>query len=666
MRATPTLLLLSLTSLATAAQQAPWGPPSTAAQQIRQTAAADVTPESSKVKTAAGESAAEVPKLSPIAQLPEAVPSEFSDFRQSTMVAPYQERAGQLLDDDVDAMQGVKDFPMHYQPWWSQEMRQQQRERYRPLEISLEQVILSALSHSPRVRALRIDPTIRRKSVEIEEAGFDWLSFAEMKWDDLSDPVGNTLTTGGSPRFRDHNWSLEAGLRRRTRSGAELEISKQVGWQDNNSDFFVPAPQGTSRLAVSFTQPLLRQRGTFYNESRIVLARIDAELSDSETLVKLQDHLVDVSQAYWELFRARASLLQKRKLLHRASEVLQRLEGRREVDVLERQILRARAAVASRRSEIARAAASVRNAESRLRLLVNDPALVSGTPLELLPADVPLCDKVEYSTPDTVSVGLLTRPDIAQAIREIRAQCVRLGVTKAEMLPKLDLVLSSYLAGLEGRGDIFESTRNWFQEGEPGYSIGFNFEYPLGNRAARAQYEQQQFRLRKAMHDFRNTVETGITEIELAVREARTSHAEMLSRYQAMRAAESEAIYLGERWRQLPGDDRTTAELLEDLLDAQGRVAIEEAAFETARMYYMLALVDIKRSTGTLLASEQGGSLLRQHGQLTAPVPAPADAPPPADPGTETTMRATSVPDGITVVPAPPSDDMPMTSGAQD
>ena len=137
-----------------------------------------------------------------------------------------------------------------------------------------------------------------------------------------------------------------------------------------------------------------------------------------------------------------------------------------------------------------------------------------------IPADEPLCDNMVYSTPETVTVGLMTRPDIAEAIREIRAQSVRLGVSKQEVLPKLDLILSSYLAGLQDDGDIWGAKQQWFEEGEPGYSIGLSFEYPLGNRAAKALVEQQQFRLRKAMFEFRNTVESGITEVELAVREA--------------------------------------------------------------------------------------------------------------------------------------------------
>lgn len=541
-----------------------------------------------------------------------------ADGTQSEMVDAYLGRVAQMQDDDPE-LHSLSQLPADYAPWWRSQQFKALRPGYTPMEVTLESIIMSALSHSPRVQAIRVEPTINQKSVAIESAQFDWLAFAETKWDDLSDPVGNELTTGGSPQFRDNQFSFQGGLRKRTQQGGEWEISEQVGWQNNNSRFFVPSPQGTSRFEISFTQPLLRQRGVFYNTSRIVQAKLDTRISDSEAFAAIQDHLVEVATAYWELHRARATFLQKQRLLKLATEIQNRIEGRIGVDALKRQILRARAAVATRRAEIARAAASVKNAEARLRLLVNDPVLLNGSRLELVPSDLPESKNLVYSTADTVTVGLMTRPDIARAIRRIRLQSVRLGVTRNEILPRLDLVLSSYLAGLKSRGDIWGSARQRVEEGEPGYSVGFNFEIPLGNRAARANMEQQQFRLKKAMYEFKDIVETSITEIELAVREARTSHTEMLSRYQSMQAAESETKYLGDRWKQLPGQDRSTSELLEDLLDAQERLAGQEAEFETARRNYMLALTEIKRATGTLLASGDGQSRLGQHSSLSAP-----------------------------------------------
>jgi outer membrane protein TolC len=94
-------------------------------------------------------------------------------------------------------------------------------------------------------------------------------------------------------------------------------------------------------------------------------------------------------------------------------------------------------------------------------------------------------------------------------------------------------------------------------------------------------------------------------EVEIAVREVHTSYRETQSKYVAMRAADTEVSYLFERWRLLPGDDRSASFLLEDLLDAQNRLAAEEFGFAEAQFAYTVALAELNRVTGTLLKREQ-------------------------------------------------------------
>ena len=121
----------------------------------------------------------------------------------------------------------------------------------------------------------------------------------------------------------------------------------------------------------------------------------------------------------------------------------------------------------------------------------------------------------------SLQTALRNRPDISGAIREMRAAGVRLKMAKNEMLPKLDMILSTYVAGLEGDSRIGSAFGNQFSEGEPGYSAGFIYEFPLGNRAARTRFDRRQLEANKALFEFQATVEAGLTDVELAVREGR-------------------------------------------------------------------------------------------------------------------------------------------------
>lgn len=495
-------------------------------------------------------------------------------------------------------------IPPGFRPWWDQLIRKQLRDAQQVVPAEVDQLTISALEHSPQVRALQVEPQIRG-TYFCEEAGvFDWRAFWETKWSDLNDPVGNTLTTGGPERFKDRIWSGSAGLRNRNQLGGEFEFSQKFGFEDQNSLFFIPANQGTARLQLSYTQPLLNGAGRAYNQSRLLLAQIDSDRSFDEVSAELQTHLYKVTEAYWELYRVRAMYLQRQKLLLAAEDILETIHGRQEVDAMQRQLLRVQAAVASRRAEIVRTAAAIRNAEARLRLLVQDPRLLELADVEVIPLESPRRDYIPISLTASLQSALMNRPDISQAIRDLRAAGIRIGMAENEMLPKLDLVLQTYVAGLAGGGNIASGFGKQWSDGRPGYTAGLRFDVPLGNRAARARLERQTLELNRTALLFQTTVETGLTEVELAVRESETAYREMAGRYQSLLAAEIETSFLTERWRWLPGDDRSTAQLLEDLLESQERLATAEAELVTAEAAYVVGMTRVRKAMGTLLQAE--------------------------------------------------------------
>ena len=543
------------------------------------------------------EAAGLAPPYLPSNQDPDALP----------WTAEFEDRAARSpVEEEMDVRAGdLTQLPVGYVPWWINELPNPIRRSESTVPVDVDTLVTGALQYSPQILGIRTQPDINNSILSAENAAFDWTTFVDSKWSDLNDPVGNTLTTGNnSNRFVDQIATVQAGLRRKNQYGGEFDISQKVGWQDNNSKFFVPAPQGTSRLQLNYTQPLLNGSGVAYNQARIVLAQVELNRSFDVVQEELQDHLVKVTETYWDLYRSRAIYLQRRKVYDSAQYILETLGGREEIDALQRQVNRAKAAVASRRSEIVRSQAAIRNAESRLRLLVNSPQYLDLSVTELVPVESPRTDHLPLSLAGSLQNALQYRPDISQAVHDLRAAGVRLGVSQNELLPKLDLVLNTYVAGLEGHHDILQSLGNQYADGRPGYTVGTQFEMPLGNRAARARQDRRQWELTKAVYDFRTVVETGLTDVELSVREAETSYREMLGKFQALIAAETESSYLEDRWKILPGADRGTTLLLEDLLDAQQRLADAEGEFVQSQVSYSIALIRVRRSMGTLLIFE--------------------------------------------------------------
>ncbi len=486
--------------------------------------------------------------------------------------------------------------------WWLERVQTPVRPGRASINITMESLLLSAVCHSTQIRVYSELPLIRETSVTEVEAAFDPLAFVESRWDDTSDPVGNALTTGSGGRYKNRQFSSAAGLRQKTIVGGNVEVSQRLGLQDTNSKFFVPGQQGTTKLAISYTQPLLRGRGRAYNESLIVLAQIDRGVSEGEFSSQLQSHLLDVARAYWGLYLERVTFAQKRKSLTRAEDVLQKLKNRIEIDAVASQIQRAEAEVATRLSELVRAELGVENAEARIRSLVNDPALGDDdSGVELIPMDLPSEDPCPSDLHASLITAMENRPEIGQAIQQIKAGCVRAEMSKHELLPVLNLITEAYASGLQGDYSLGDAFTDQFHRGRPSYTVGLQYEVPLYNREAKSRNERRNLELRQLRNQYETTVKALALEVEVAVSELETSFSETRSQRRALKAGSSQLEYLERRWEFLPHEGGNASLMLENLLTAQERLVRSEEAFAQAWVTYNVALVNHRRVTGELL-----------------------------------------------------------------
>lgn len=489
--------------------------------------------------------------------------------------------------------------------WWANMVAQSLRDNSTPQQIGLDDVLVRTLHHSSQIKVFSELPLIRRTAVVEADAGFDWTRYFETRWDDLNDPVGSSLTVGGTgTRYENENFSARAGVRRRNRVGGQFDISQGIGHQATNSNFFVPNPQGTARLILGYTQPLLRGRGRVYNESLICLAKLDKRIADDEFRRQLQAHLLEVTRAYWALYLERGVLFQKMNSYQRANEIYKILEKRSSIDAQRSQIVSARASTTTRYAELIRARMAVKNAESRLRSLVNDPSMGEFEEIELVPVDRPTHVTFDANIEETMALAVQHRPEVLQAVKQIKAGAIRMSMSRHELLPVLNLITEAYVAGLQGGGNIDDALEQQFNDGEPSYSVGLNYEIPFRNRAANARFTRRQLELRQLRNQYATTLQTVKLEVEVAVREVQTSSQEMAAKADAMEARSAQLDSLTKRWRRLPGEDVTAVLALENLLVAQERLADAEFDFLQSELTYNLALMNVKRASGMLLQTE--------------------------------------------------------------
>ncbi|MFO0912835.1 MAG: TolC family protein [Pirellulales bacterium] len=529
-------------------------------------------------------------------------PPPANDSQTLLITAPATQQTAQPSDDTLAAQQSPDGESL---TWWDGTIRSPLGYAPEAQAVAVEDLLIRALQYSARIQVASDIPLIREQAITVADAAFDWRTFVDTRWDDLSDPVGNQLTTGGPPRYRSETWSTAAGVRRRNTVGGEFEVSQRLGYQNTNSVFFVPKYQGNTRLTLSYTQPLLRGAGRMYNTSLTVLATIDTDIGMDEFSRQLQERLLEITRAYWSLYVERGAYFQKKRLYERAAQIQTELEHRSSLGTLKSQLVRARAAVEARKSDLLRAELAIKNAESKLRALVNDPRLGDAVTMELVPMELPALEPMATDMSASVTMALRSRPEVLQAMREVQASSVRLNVAKNELLPMLNVVLMTYAAGLQGDFDIGQAWLDQFSVGEPGYGVGLQYEFPIWNRAAQARHRQRLLEMRQLESSFRETAERIKAEVEIAVRDLDTSYREIAMKRSALEARRSAVDYLYERWKALPEDESSTGLLLENLLDAQDRLAAAEFEYLASAVSLSLAHMTYKRATGILLQAEQ-------------------------------------------------------------
>ncbi|MDM4018918.1 TolC family protein [Roseiconus lacunae] len=489
-----------------------------------------------------------------------------------------------------------------FEPWWKSIATIPFHLSENTLRVDGDTLILEALQHSYHIAALRENITIAQTGICRAAADFDPSTFVESKFVRTSVPTGSTLDAGsGIDRLREEDFRVNGGFRRKTIRGGRFEVAQRLGLQDSNSEFFTPTQQGNSRLTFSFNQPLLNGAGESFNRSLIVLAQLDTDIARQKTTTGIQNHLLAIQEAMWNLYFQRISMLLRIRHLQQANSIHQWLEKRQELDSLISQLKRAESAVASRKAELSRAVTSIRNAEDRLRSLVNSPSLTADRSLEIIPTVPPSTAFVPIKMEDAIVTALESRSEIVELGFELDSTRVRLDIARNDMLPVLDLVLESYLSGLRGRYDVGRSWVDQFSRGEPSYAAGLQFEMPVGRRAACADIRRRQSQLRQLAHRLSETIAQLESEVSAAVREVQTSHREMMSRQVAMQSAAEYVNLVSNRWHELPGEGYSSNAILEDLLDAQDRLLNEEVALANARVSYVLSTIQLKRATGTLL-----------------------------------------------------------------
>jgi outer membrane protein TolC len=492
--------------------------------------------------------------------------------------------------------------------WWAPRIATRQaNEPGTPTRVGLAFLYDSAIINSAQIRVFGDLPAIRDTLALEVDGRFVPRVYLEGLVEEINDPTRSLANTRGSQRLLQRQQAAEGGVRQRLPTNAEITAGQRFFNISTNSTDYQPNNQSRARTFLTVVQPLLRDSGTAYVRSLHEVAVLDARVAQSEFRRQAESHLLDIARAYWSLYLARAANLQRERGAQQVRGIVGQLEGRSELDADPLLVSRAAAALALREADLLRSRSAIRNAEARLRGLVNDPRFEAAGAGELLPTDVPLAAYEPIQLQTVLERAIAFRAEVNQLFLQHRAAVLREGQAQIEGLPRADLVLEGNYGGRDldtwrWGGAFRDSGGN-----RPGGLAGIRIEIPLMGDDLKARLDRRRLETRQVESQGRATLATIIAEAEITLNEYNVAYRELAARAGALNAARRDQGVENERWQAGVSGARgeSAANNLERLLNAQERLVDAEERFVTAQANFTLSFLALQRVQGTFTSLEQ-------------------------------------------------------------
>lgn len=472
-------------------------------------------------------------------------------------------------------------------------------------DITLLEAILSAVQRNLGLQAARLQPAISRQNVIAAEAVFDGLLFANADYAKLDQPARVPVVMGvpiGTGFNASEQMLFETGISKLTTMGTLFTLSTDVSRSQNNASGinFSPDPAYLSAARLGLTQPLLRGFGTEVNTAAIRLAE-NAERRDIEQLRgDLMRVVSETEAAYWELVLSWENLAITQWLVEVGEQVRDVLDRRREFDTKPAQYADAVATVERRKGNVISSRRRLQGASDALKALINDPAHTVGSEVLLKPSDVLVESPLQYSLRDAIMSAITNRPEVQQAILAIGDAQIRRQVADNLRLPLLNAFAEVAYWGLDS--DAGNSYENLNQGDFIDYILGLSFEYPLGNRAAEAEFQRARLERTTALVGYWSTVQAIVFDVKSTLRD-------VIASYELIQARRSFRVAQAENLRTLLVEEETLAGLTPEFLNLkfqrQEELAVARQLELDALVQFDTAVAELYRAMGIGLSMKQ-------------------------------------------------------------
>ena len=472
--------------------------------------------------------------------------------------------------------------------------------RTQSIRLTLQEIIHRAVVNNKDVQVAGYDAAISKTRILENQAHFDPVAYSNVQYTDnkvLSPSSGTLVSNPFTPQvFR--TLDIQTGLKQQLPSGGQVDLRYEIQRIQQTPAGSIN-PYFLDQVVMQITQPLLRNFGYSINQARVTIGRNDYRISVLDFRNKLEDNLTEIEKDYWQLVEAEQELHVQERLLATSQDTLRILVERAAQggDVNKLQVSQAGVRVKNQEAILVQARGRLGDISDDIKTRMNDPEFpVAGTITILAVENAALETEVHFDEEDQVRTALLNRFDIGQQMLRIDSSVIAAEVARNNLLPKFDITGSFQVQG-PGK-DIGRAFDKQGRADFIGGAIGFQFEWPLGNREARSIYRRAMLQHIQAMTQYQSLIDKATNEVKGSLRAVETSWEELGRRREARLVANDQLVgyqQARELGRQL------VPEFVDLLLNAEEQFAQAQRDEYLAIANYNLAISRLERAKGTLL-----------------------------------------------------------------
>ena len=473
----------------------------------------------------------------------------------------------------------------------------------RALRLSLGDAIRTAVQQNLGVQLQNYEYRIVNQNLRAQYGIFDFNTQAGLETGNQINPSLNPFTPSGG-RSTVLSGSVDQILPTGGNYDVRVRTSRDTFLGGENS----VNPQFSNTIDFNFTQPLLRDFGIDVTRRGITIARNNLGITEGAFRTAMMDTVSATEQAYLDLIYARRAVGVVKESLFLARDQARITQIRIDVGAsAPLDILQPRVTIATTEEQLISAVASVRNAEDRLRALLNLPTTEWDRPI--VPSDDVTYTPMTIDFQQAVAQALANRPEVDQQRLQTENARVQALFTRNQVLPTLDFVANYGLEGQAGNSEERDENGNptgrvisdpYFDTFSdiagldfPGWSAGVNFGIPIFNINARANARAAELDLEQSQTYAAQTRQNIAVEVRSAARAVDTYAQTIAATRAAREAAERNVEAERKRYENGMTTNFQVLEVQQQLSDARVRELQAIVGYQKAVALFHRAVGDI-------------------------------------------------------------------------